>query len=451
MAQEKNYTLIVGMGKTGNAIADFLNAQGENIVITDLDASKTNETEIFIKKGIKAEIGFHNIKSFKNARRIIVSPGVPLTLNELKEARKAGIPITGELDIISELIDIPILAITGTNGKTTVTTLLGDMLKASGLNPFVCGNIGTPIINYLSNNKKADIIVAEISSFQLDTANKFQPDIAVLLNIAEDHLDRYKSFDDYAESKWSIFKNQTKNQYAIINKQINNIDKKTENIKSEILYFNEQNNTNGNEYNAIINSDHINIKGSNIDLTKSKLKGTHNKENIAAASLATLAAKGSINGIKKGLENFTPLPHRVEFVDSINGIDFYNDSKATNPDAVKRAIEYFDQNILLIMGGQEKDTDFACLKTAMGTKIKNLIVMGDAKDKIADTFSNICKIIHADSMKDAVTIAYKNGEAGDIILLSPGCASFDMYNSYSQRGFDFINKTRKLKQEGLQN
>ncbi|MCP3901033.1 MAG: UDP-N-acetylmuramoyl-L-alanine--D-glutamate ligase, partial [Desulfobacteraceae bacterium] len=385
--------------------------------------------------GIKTEIGFHDSATFENAELIVVSPGVPLTIPELEKAREKGIPITGELDTVSELIDIPIVAVTGTNGKTTTTTLIGDMLKESGLNVFVCGNIGTPIVEYLTNknkkNTKVDIIVAEISSFQLDTANKFQPDVALLLNIAEDHLDRYSNFDEYTKSKWSIFKNQTENQTAIINAKIENINSETPKIKSKIEYYNN-------------NSLQI-IEDSIFEIAKTKLKGDHNKENIAAAALATLAAKGNLEGISKGLKNFTPLPHRVEFIQSINAVDFYNDSKGTNPDAVKRAVECFDNNILLIMGGQEKDTDFKCLKNTLKTKIKKLIVMGEAKEIIANTFSDVCDgIIHATSMEDAVKQAYQNSERGDTILLSPGCASFDMYENYSKRGFDFINQVKRL-------
>ena len=429
MGKQKKYILVVGMGKTGNAVANFLNKKGKNIVITDKDISKKEDAQKFKTRGIKTEIGFHDSVTFENAELIIVSPGVPLTIAELEKARKKGIPITGELDTISELIDIPIVAVTGTNGKTTTTTLIGDMLRESGFNVFVCGNIGTPIVDYLSN-KEADIIVAEISSFQLDTSTKFKPDVAVLLNITEDHLDRYNSFDEYTKSKWSIFKNQTENQTAVINAKIKNIDYETSKIKSKINYYN--------------NNDSITIAGSVIDLSDTKLKGKHNNENIVAATFATLAANGNMDGILKGLKDFAPLPHRLEFVSSINGIDFYNDSKATNPDAVKRAIECFDKNILLIMGGQEKDTDFECLKETLKTKIKKLIVMGEAKNKIAGTFLNVCDIIHAESMENAVDIAYHNSAQGDTILLSPGCASFDMYKSYPQRGYDFIKQVKRL-------
>lgn len=434
MNSQKTYTLIVGMGRTGNAVASYLNQQEKNIVITDKDISKKQDAEIFETKGIKTEIGFHDSATFENAELIIVSPGVPLTIPELEKARKKGIPIQGELDTISELIDIPIIAVTGTNGKTTTTTLIGDMLTESGFKVFVCGNIGTPIVEYLTDkkneNRKTDIIVAEISSFQLDTSNKFKPDVALLLNIAEDHLDRYNDFDEYTKSKWSIFKNQTKNQTAIINAKIKNIDSEASEIKSEIKYYNNEN--------SLI------IKNSIVDLTKTKLKGDHNKENIEAAVLATLAAKGNMEGVLKGLKNFTPLPHRLEFIRSINQVDFYNDSKGTNPDAVKRAIECFDNNILLIMGGQEKGTDFKCLKKTLKTKIKKLIVMGEAKDIIANTFSDVCDISHATSMEDAVMQAYQSSEKGDTVLLSPGCASFDMYENYSKRGFDFIKQVKGL-------
>ncbi len=434
MEKQTEYTLIVGMGKTGNAVASYLNQQGKNIVITDKDISKKEDAQVFEILGIKTEIGFHDSATFENAKLIIVSPGVPLTIPELEMARNKGTPITGELDTISELIDIPIVAVTGTNGKTTTTTLIGDMLKESGFNVFVCGNIGTPIVDYLTRkdneNKKIDIIVAEISSFQLDTSNNFKPDVALLLNITEDHLDRYNNFDEYTKSKWSIFKNQTKNQTSIINAKIENIDSEIPKLNSEIKYYNTGNS--------------VVIENSNFDLTKTKLKGNHNKENIEAATLATLAAKGNMDGVLEGLKNFTPLPHRVEFVCSIREVDFYNDSKGTNPDAVKRAVECFDNNILLIMGGQEKDTDFKCLKKTLKTKIKKLIVMGEAKDIIANTFSDICDIFHATSMEDAVWHAYKISEKGDTVLLSPGCASFDMYESYAKRGLDFIKQVKRL-------
>ena len=431
---KKGYTLIVGMGKTGNAVASFFNKNKKNIVITDIDASKKEDAKIFQAQGIKTEIGFHDLTTFENAELIIVSPGVPLNIPELKKARKKGIPISGELDTISDLIDIPIVAVTGTNGKTTTTTLIGEMLKESGFNVFVCGNIGTPIVEYLTSRSstkvKTDIIVAEISSFQLDTSNNFKPDVAVLLNIAQDHLDRYKSFDEYVKSKWSIFKNQTETQTAVINAKIENIDHETSKINSTIDLYN--------------NDSAISAENSIIDLSKTKLRGNHNKENIAAAVLATIAAKGNMEGVYKGLKTFTPLPHRLEFVKSLNGVEFYNDSKATNPDAVKRAVECFDNNILLIMGGKEKDTDFKCLRKTLKTKIKKLILMGEAKDKIAITFSDICDISHVVSMEKAVMLAYHSSGKGDTVLLSPGCASFDMYDNYPQRGFDFIKQVKRL-------
>ncbi len=434
MSKSEKYTLIVGMGKVGKAVAKFLKKQGKNIVITDRDISKKPDGDIFENQGIKTEIGFHNLKTFENAGLIIVSPGVPLDIAELKKARKKGIKITGELDTISEMIDIPIVAVTGTNGKTTTTILLGDMLKESGFNVFVCGNIGTPIVDYLSF-QNADILVAEISSFQLDTSDKFKPDVAVLLNIAEDHLDRYDSYDDYVLSKWSIFKNQTEEQIAIVNAKIDNCDAASATINSKISYYNKDNN------NSV---SYLSIADSKIDLGSTKLKGAHNKENIAAAILATLASKGNMEGVYKALKNFTPPAHRLEFVKSINQVDFYNDSKATNPDAVKRAIECFDNRVLLIMGGLEKGTDFIPLKKTLKTKIKTLFVMGEAKDKIIKAFSDVCKIVHAVSMEDAVKLAYATSAKGDIVLLSPGCASFDMYSSYSQRGDDFKKQVERL-------
>ncbi len=434
MGSEKKYILIVGMGKVGNAVAAYLIKQGKDIVITDGDISKKQDAEIFEKQGIKTEIGFHNENTFKNAGKIIVSPGVPLDIPGLVTARRHGVPVSGELDIIADRIDVPLVAVTGTNGKTTTTALLGKMLEESGLNVFVCGNIGTPIVEYITRaddtGARADIIVAEISSFQLDTSDNFRPDIAVLLNIAQDHLDRYSDYQEYARSKWSIFKNQTKDQTAIINAEIEDVNLETAKITPKIIYFN--------------NGRPLTINKQHIDPGRAQLKGTHNNENIAAAALAAYAAGATVKGVLKGLETFTPMPHRLEFVKSIKKIDFYNDSKATNPDAVKRAVQCFDNNILLIMGGQEKDTDFTCLKESFKTKVKKLIVMGEAGDKITQTFSDVCDVCRAVSMEDAVRLAAEYAHGGDTVLLAPGCASFDMYKDYSERGFDFINQVKGL-------
>ena len=398
--------------------------------------------------GIKTEIGFHNQETFNRACVMVPSPGIPLTNKFIKTALNLGVGITGELDIFTRYNHLPIIAITGTNGKTTTTTLIGDMLKACGMNPFVGGNIGTPLVDHLMSNETADVIVAEISSFQLDISKRFKPDVGVLLNISEDHLDRYEDYKAYDDSKWSIFKNQDASNKAVINQSINGFYKKSQKLPSKIFIFSSGKDTPVN-YGAEIGSKKIEITLQDFKhrIQTSQLKelaGTHNKENIAAAVLACLALDADIKGILKGLQTFKNLAHRMEFIKAIDGISFYNDSKATNTDAVIRAIECFKKNIILILGGREKDTDFSLLVNDVKKSVKTIIAIGESKIHIRDAFENICSLKEAQNMKDAVQTAFDSAVKDDIVLLSPACASFDMYDNYAHRGNDFITHVNGL-------
>jgi UDP-N-acetylmuramoylalanine--D-glutamate ligase len=444
----KNYILVVGMGVSGMSMARFLYEKGKTVIATDIDpAEKKRENELN-SLGIKTEVGFHRHETFDNAQMIAVSPGVPLNNKYLSQAGSNKVPITGELDIFSEYNTVPVIAITGTNGKTTVTTLIGDMLKASGFKTFVGGNIGTPLVDCPQGDRKPDIIVAEISSFQLDTSDNFKPGIAVLLNISEDHLDRYNEFDEYTDSKWHIFKNQSVSDKAVINQLIDGCEQKTAALQSEIFKFTSKNNESiisG----AIIDRDTITIKTHGktdvITVETKELKGIHNLENIAASVLACLAAGADLNGIIKGLNLFKNLSHRMEYAGSINGVVFYNDSKATNTDAVIRAIECFKNNIILILGGREKGTDFSLLIDAVKLKVKKIIALGESSNRVKQTFAGITDLFCASTMEHAVKTAFESAVKGDTVLLSPACASFDTYESYAHRGTDFLNQVDQLK------
>ena len=452
--QKDKYILVVGLGKSGFSIAEFLNTKGFNVLVTDIDLSKKEKAEQLEKQGIKTEIGFHRFETFENAEKIVTSPGIPLNLKYFKRALEKNVPIIGELDLAAQYIKQPIIAITGTNGKTSVTCIITEMLKASGFKVFTGGNIGIPLVEYFNEKEKKDIIVAEVSSFQLDTAFQFAPYIALLLNITSDHLDRYTDFKAYTDSKWSIFKNQTHKDTAIINDDIYMWKKEISKLKSKCVFFSKKIKKNGFK-GCIIESDKITIydKISNqnkeqiLDISNLHLKGMHNKENIAASCLAVLAIGGSIKGIKKGLKNFSGLSHRIEYIETINGVEYYNDSKATNPDAVLRALESFKKNIILIMGGKEKNTDFSYLKDIVKKRVKKIIAIGEAKQKIAKSLSSVCEIFFADSMKHAVVKASQLGIKKDIVLLSPACASFDMYENYAQRGHDFVKHVKTLKRK----
>ncbi len=449
---KQSYYLVVGLGSSGLSMARFLHARGKKVVATDIDGSRTHAKKILKEVGVETQIGFHDQKTFDLAHTIVVSPGIPLDMVYLKTAAQKGVPITGELDIFSKYNKTPLIAITGTNGKTTTTTLIRDMLEASGIGTFMGGNIGTPLVEYLMDDQTADMVVAEISSFQLDLAKNFNPQIALLLNVAEDHLDRYNGFEGYMESKWSIFKNQTSHDKAIINQAIAGFETRVSNISSHLFSFSS---LPGSETihraDAVISNDNIRIRtrGASQNIKPrplAELPGVHNMENIAAAALASLLAGGNIEGIMKALAAFKNLPHRMAFVRRVNGITFYNDSKATNTNAVIRALESFQENIVLILGGREKGTDFSLLAPHIKNQtsnqnnngVKQIIALGEASTHIRKTLGKICPVLPVNSMKDAVTAAHESACKGEVVLLSPACASFDMYENYGARGDDFI-------------
>ena len=448
------YFLIIGLGASGVSMAKFLRSKGKKVIATDLDESKTKIADELSKSGVKTQIGFHDQTIFNQAKVMIPSPGVPLNNKFIKTALSNGVALTCELDIFTKYNKLPIIAITGTNGKTTVTTLIGDIIKQSSLTPFVGGNIGIPLIEHLMSKKKADIIVAEISSFQLDISKNFKPDVGVLLNISQDHLDRYENFQEYINSKWSIFKNQTSSDTAVINQSIHKFDEISQTLKSKLISFssNKMMFTRKNRLdkcNAKIASNSITIKTQkhNHEIFTDNLKelsGTHNSENIAAAALACLSVGAKYNDILKGLKIFKNLSHRLEFIKNIQGVAFYNDSKATNTDAVIRAIECLKKNIIIILGGREKQTDFSQLSGHIKASVKNIIALGETRQIIKQTFEKICPVKMAQSMKDAVQTAFNIASKNDIVLLSPGCASFDMYENYPARGNDFINCVKNL-------
>ncbi|MCP4722926.1 MAG: UDP-N-acetylmuramoyl-L-alanine--D-glutamate ligase, partial [Desulfobacteraceae bacterium] len=335
----------------------------------------------------------------------------------------------------------------------------------SGISTFTGGNIGTPLVEYPMAEQKADMVVAEISSFQLDLASNFKPDYALLLNVAEDHLDRYNGFEGYVESKWSIFKNQTSRDNAIINQTIDNFETRISRIASRVFSFSSQPDSETIKKNGPVKGqikDRVNARIFEGDIliqtkegleniptqTLTQLPGIHNRENIAAAALVTLLAGGNLEGIMEGLKNFKNLPHRMAFIREIKGISFYDDSKATNTDAVVRALESFKKNIILILGGREKGTDFSLLapqiKDKTQTRVKQIIAIGEARSNIQDTLGKICPVLQVESMEKAVKKSYENACPGDVVLLSPACASFDMYENYGARGDDFISLVREL-------
>jgi UDP-N-acetylmuramoylalanine--D-glutamate ligase len=454
--------LIVGLGISGIAAARFVRKKGAFVTVTDTAREKElgDFAAMAHQLGVNMELGKHNIKTFEQADHIVLSPGVPHTILPVKRAIAKGIPIMGELELAAKFIQEPIIAVSGTNGKTTTTTLLGSMLENSGFKVFVGGNIGNPLIDYAAKKETADMVVAEVSSFQLDTIHTFRPRVGVLLNITDDHLDRYSDFTSYARSKGRLFENQQPGDSAVLNGSDPVIQWVTQDIRARKLIFCHQMNSQSTyRENAVIRWGNpptpatITIRmnenqETSLDLSSTNLLGRHNLENAAAASLAAIAVGGTPKGIQSAVNQFKGLPHRIEYITTLNRVRFFDDSKATNVDAVIRALETFGQPIVLIMGGRDKGGDFHKLLEPVRRHIKKLIVMGEAKEKIKSVLQGVCKesVQTASTMEDAVRSAYQAASPGDIVLLSPACSSFDMYNNYAERGEDFRRTIGNLKE-----
>ena len=427
--------LIIGAGATGVAVAKFLHGIGKQIALAD----EKPESELASPLAELGRIPFtgyfgpHRKEDFLSCPMIVLSPGVDTELPLLKEARRKGIRIIGEIELASGFIKKPIIAITGTNGKTTTTTLIGEIFKKAFGDVFVGGNIGTPFIRYVTEDRKTPHIVLEVSSFQLETIETFRPNTAILLNITEDHLDRYRNFNEYKEAKYRIFENQTEGDYALINTNILPVMKG----KPKVLPFSTHQEVsegafarNGNLY--------VRFGGHEFIYKRelSPLIGIHNTENILTALLTA-----HIYGIEQAitedvLKTFRGLPHRVEYIRTINGVNFYNDSKATNVDAAKRALESVDGNIVLIAGGKDKGGSYHAI-TEVADKIRALVVIGEAQEKILRELGGLMTTYTEKSMEDAVLKAREVARAGDMVLLSPMCSSFDMFKDYKDRGNTF--------------
>ena len=427
--------LIVGLGATGIATAKFLNKMGKKITITDTKTAEELAGALKELHGIEFEcrFGAHNKEDFLGYPLIVISPGVDSELPYLQKARKNGAKVIGEIELASTFVKEPIIAITGTNGKTTVTSLIGEIFRRAYGDVFVGGNIGNPLANYLLEGKKAQYVVLEISSFQLETIETFRPNTAVLLNMTEDHLDRYRSFEEYKTAKYRIFENQQKTDWAVLNKDIS-IEKE---IAAETLFF--KNNTILKEGTFFFNGFmFVRLKGKESTYRRdlSPLLGIHNTENILAALLVS-----HIYGIEQGiieevLRSFKGLHHRIEPIRELNGVWFYNDSKATNVDATKRALESIDGNVILIAGGKDKGGSYKVME-GLVKKVKAMILIGEAKQKISDELGHNTETYLENDLNSAVIRAQGIARKGDTVLFSPMCSSYDMFRDYKERGNAF--------------
>jgi len=442
--------LVVGLGISGLAAARFLRNQGGRVTISD-SAGEDDLGEhlpAVEEMGVGTEIGCHRDETFESADLIVVSPGVPHRIPPLERARARGIEVIGEIELAARFVAQPMVAVTGTNGKTTTATLIGEMMNRSGHRAFVGGNIGNPLIGYVDSDEKAEVVVVEVSSFQLDTVTSFRPRVGVLLNITQDHQDRYPDFDAYAASKARIFMNQRESDTAVLNGNDPVVLSVSQSIKSRKAIFRhaplDEKTTGNGSLAATIGDGSIALgmgaeanRVADIALSDGPFTGRHGLENVAAASLATLAAGGDLAGIRAAVKAFTGLSHRLEHIGSIDGVRYFDDSKATNVDAVVKALDAFHSPVVLIMGGRNKGNDFRPLVEPVRRHVKTLIIMGEAREEIASVLGRLVPSQTAASMEGAVGQARSAATSGDVVLLSPACASFDMFTSYAERGTAF--------------
>lgn len=436
--RDKNI-LIIGMAKSGIAAALLCNRHGANVTVSDSKTAKQigEAIKLLLNKNITLELGKNADDLVQSQDLIIISPGVPIDISALKLARNLNIPIIGEIELAYRFCISNIVAITGTNGKTTTTMLVGEILKNFNNSVAVVGNIGEPFANNVESINKNGWTVAEISSFQLETIKDFKPHISAILNITPDHLDRHKTYENYIAMKEKIFENQNESEFCILNYDDNICNKMSQKTKAKVVFFSKNQELETGVYlkNNIIK---VNIDGINSDICSVDELNIL-PENAMAAIAICICAKVPIKIIKKIVTNFKGVEHRIEYVETINDVDYYNDSKGTNPDAAIKAIEAMRKPIILIGGGYDKGNDFSDWINSFNGKVKKLILIGATAEKIKSTANKLGfdNCIVAKDFNTAFELACNNAKSGDCVLLSPACASWGMFDNYEQRGNTF--------------
>lgn len=437
---------VIGLGISGRAAVRYALARGAEVRVSDTRPSaefEKVEAQFLQETGVEFEAGGHSLGFLQNSELAIVSPGIDLDMPLIHDLKRAGARITGELGVVAGDLDIPVIAVTGTNGKTTVTTLIGEILAGSGKKVFVGGNIGTPLYEYALGSEKFDFIVAELSSFQLENMGDFSPHVGVLLNISPDHLNRHRTMENYVAAKMNLFVNQKETDFAVVNGD----DSFSQNLDPEFLaHFTS---FGSGSYNDVIIEDNKFIFGKSgeqgaIEIATTGLTSGFQAQNYAAALLALQAVGCSSEQVVQGLKDFCPLPHRLELVGESAGVSFYNDSKATNTGAVVGALANFESPVILIAGGRDKGDDYSLLATSVKKKVKRLVVIGEAADLLEAALGDVVETVGAVSMEEAVRLAMAVAKPGDVVLLSPACASFDMFSGYAERGRVFTNTVQQL-------
>ena len=438
-------TLVVGLGKTGMSVVRFLSAKGESVAVTDsrdippgLDELKEHYPDV------ARFLGSFDEKAFLSADRLIVSPGLSLKDPLIQQVIEKGIPVYGDIELFAQYVDAPVIAITGSNGKTTVTTLVGEMARAAGFDVGVGGNIGTPALDLLDCGH--DLFVLELSSFQLETLSTLKPLSAAVLNVSEDHMDRYASLEEYANAKARIF---DKAENKVINRDDQTVASMP--VTANVIGFSLNEPARQTDFGLTNIDGHAWICQGSEALIKTDellISGQHNVANVMAALALGVAAGFSMDSMLGVLKGFTGLPHRTQFIAEFNGIKFFNDSKATNVGSCIAALQglhrYDESRSVVIMGGDCKGADFAELSNVLEMTCRGVVLIGRDADQIGAVIPPAVMVEKADDMRDAVSKAFAMAKQNDRILLSPACASFDMFTGFEERGHVFINAVSEM-------
>jgi UDP-N-acetylmuramoylalanine--D-glutamate ligase len=432
--------LVVGLGKSGLAAALFLRHHGAQVTVSDVRSADQLAKDIpaLLEAGIMVEAGGHGLLTFRRQDLIVVSPGVPLETPELAQVKSFGLPVIGELELAARFLQGKSIAITGSNGKTTTTALLGEILAGAGLPTLVGGNIGVPVVALINQSTPESWSVLEVSSFQLETTEEFRPTIAVILNITPDHLDRHGSFENYAMAKERIFAAQTTADNVVLNADNARTAAAAAHAAGKVCWFSfEHPVAQGawvEEGWLVYRAESSGVIEKIIPLNNIPLKGEHNVENVLAAVVAARLAGVSATAVRSGIENFHAVEHRLEFVATRNGVEFYNDSKATNVDATAKALAAFQGGIHLILGGKDKNSDYRMLTPLLKERVRAVYTIGAAAEKIESHLRGVVSLHSCETLQNAVRAASAAARPGEVVLLAPACSSFDQFESYEHRG-----------------
>jgi UDP-N-acetylmuramoylalanine--D-glutamate ligase len=432
--------LVVGLGKSGLAAALFLRHRGAQVTVSDVRSAEALAKDIpaLLEAGIMVESGGHGLLTFRRQDLIVVSPGVPLDTPELAQVKSFGLPVIGELELAGRFLKGKTVAITGSNGKTTTTALLGEILKEAGFLTLVGGNIGVPVVSLIEESTDATWSVLEVSSFQLESTVEFHPNISVILNITPDHLDRHGTFENYALAKERIFAAQLCDDCVVLNADNPRAAAAAARSAGAVHWFSVEHPV---ARGAWLDSGYVVFRPLHdaptekiMPLSGIRLKGAHNVENVLAAVCAARLAGAPAEAIRRGVEGFHAVEHRLEYVATLNGVEFYNDSKATNVDATAKAIEAFPGGIHLILGGKDKNSDYTQLAQLLRERVRAVYTIGSAASKIESHLRGVISIHSCETLDKAVMAAASAARPGDVVLLAPACSSFDQFESYEHRG-----------------